>query len=106
MSIDIKSVSKIISYLSREIVDKIDSLSDDEKRVLEYFLHNISVGTLVAIRELRAFYRIEDPKSAIRKLIDLGLLEQGYGCYSLSKSIREGLLKVYLQQTKHSKDFE
>lgn len=101
---EIKSISRIIGYLSREFIDKIESLGDEERKVFEYFLSNISVGALIAIRELKAFYNIEDPKSVIRKLVDIGLLEQGYGCYSLSRSIREELLRIALQQVRRGRD--
>lgn len=102
MGLELKLLSKILSYLDREIVDKINSLGNEEKKVLEYFLQNISVGTIVALRELKAFYRVEDPKAVIRRLIDMGLLEQGYGCYNLSRSLREELFKVLFQKVKHS----
>ncbi len=107
MSIELKTVAKTIRYLSnKEITDKINSLNDEEKKVFEYFLQNISVGTIIAIRELKAFYKVEDPKSIIRRLIDLGLLEQGHGCYSLSKNVREELLKALLQSIKHGGSLE
>uniref|UniRef100_A0A7C5YWX2 DUF2250 domain-containing protein n=1 Tax=Ignisphaera aggregans TaxID=334771 RepID=A0A7C5YWX2_9CREN len=100
MSSEFKTLSKILSYLDREIVDKINKLSEEEKKVLEYFLQNISVGNLVALRELKAFYRVNDPRTIIRKLIDMGLIDQGYGCYNLSRALREALLKMILQQMK------
>lgn len=103
MSLEFKTVSKLINYLNREIADKINNLSDEEKKVLEYFLQNVSVGVIIAVRELKAFYRVEDPKAVIRRLMDLGLLEQGYGCYNLSKTIREELLRLLLQQMRYNK---
>ncbi|MEM0005856.1 MAG: hypothetical protein QXJ56_05375 [Ignisphaera sp.] len=103
MSLEFKTISKLINHLNRETADKINSLNDEEKKVLEYFLQNVSVGAIIAVRELKAFYRVEDPKAVIRRLIDIGLLEQGYGCYNLSKTIREELLRLLLQQMRHNK---
>jgi predicted transcriptional regulator len=59
-------------------------------------MQNVSVGAIAAIREIKSLYRVEDPKYVIRKLIEKGLLEQGYGNYSLSKSLREVLLSIIL----------
>uniref|UniRef100_A0A7J3QEL0 DUF2250 domain-containing protein n=1 Tax=Ignisphaera aggregans TaxID=334771 RepID=A0A7J3QEL0_9CREN len=100
MSSEFKTLLKILNYLDRETVDKINKLSEEEKKVLEYFLQNISVGNLVALRELKAFYRVNDPRTIIRKLIDMGLIDQGYGCYNLSRVLREAFLKMLLQHMK------
>lgn len=64
-------------------------LSKNELEVLEYFLRNLSVGEIVAIKELRLLYKIEDPEQIIGKLIRLGLIERGEGCFNLSKNLRE-----------------
>ena len=88
-------MSNIINHIKDEdLKKKILSLSAEEVRVLEYFIQNISVGTLVAIRELKFLYRVNDPKAVIRKLIEKGLVEQGYGCYSLSKTLRDVLYSI------------
>jgi hypothetical protein len=76
------------------IKKKLQELSPEELKVMEYFIQNVSVGVILAIRELKVLYRVEDPKSIIRRLIDKGLLEQGYGCFSLSKPLREALFQV------------
>lgn len=92
---DSKILSNIINHIKDEdLKKKILSLSAEEVRVLEYFIQNISVGTLVAIRELKFLYRVNDPKAVIRKLIEKGLVEQGYGCYSLSKTLRDVLYSI------------
>ncbi|MEM0027223.1 MAG: hypothetical protein QXT53_03815 [Ignisphaera sp.] len=92
---DSKILSNIMQYIKDDdLKKKILSLSVEEIKVLEYFIQNISVGTLVAIRELKFLYRINDPKAVIRKLIEKGLIEQGYGCYSLSKTLREVLYSI------------
>ncbi|HID80430.1 MAG TPA: hypothetical protein EYP48_01790 [Ignisphaera sp.] len=69
-------------------------LSEEERKVLEYFVQHISVGSIIALRELKAFYRISEPKNVIDKLISLGLLEQGTGCYNLAKPLRDLLIKL------------
>ncbi|MEL9940277.1 MAG: hypothetical protein QW632_02490 [Ignisphaera sp.] len=92
---DSKILSNIINHIKDEdLKKKILSLSTEEVKVLEYFIQNISVGTLVAIRELKFLHRINDPKAVIRKLIEKGLVEQGYGCYSLSKTLRDVLYSI------------
>lgn len=83
-----------MSYIDDQLQKIINELSDDEKRVLEYFIQNISVGTIISLRELKALYKIVDPKIVIRNLIDKGLLEQGYGCYNLAKPLREALYLI------------
>jgi hypothetical protein len=85
---------KMEPYVDREILKIIQNLSADERKVLKYFLQNISVGIIIAIRELKALHRIQDPKAVIRSLIDKGLLEQGYGCYSLAKHLRKSLFRL------------
>ena len=80
--------------MPKELKDKIQSLNDEEKKAFEYFLQYVSVGSLIALRELKAFYHISEPKEVIRKLIEKGLIEQGNGCYSVSKQIRELMVKA------------
>ncbi len=76
----------------------IRSLSVEERKVLEYMIKNLSVGEIIAIRELRSIYGIENPEAILRKLIELGLVERGLACYNLSATlkrlIKEGRLKL------------
>ncbi len=67
------------------------SLDKESLKVLKYFIRHRSVGELIAIRELRGLYRINDPAKCIGKLIDLGLLERGMGCYNISKDLLKAL---------------
>ncbi len=67
------------------------SLDKESLKVLKYFIRHRSVGELIAIRELRGLYRINDPAKCIGKLIDLGLLERGMGCYNVSKDLLKAL---------------
>jgi len=69
----------------REIYRK---LTHKEKIVFDYFLKNVSVGEILAIRELSAIYKIENPEQIINSLIAKGLLERGIGCYNLAKELR------------------
>ncbi|AFH42961.1 MULTISPECIES: PolB1-binding protein PBP2 family protein [Fervidicoccus] len=66
-------------------------LSEEEYRVMDYFLTNLSVGEILAVRELERVYGIKNPESVIEILISKGLLERGTGCYNLSKTVREKL---------------
>ncbi len=86
---------KLLEVANEELRKKIESLSDVEKKVFEYFLTNVSVGAIVALRELSTLYKVRNPKEVILGLIEKGLLEQGLGCYSLSKEIRDLLLRIY-----------
>lgn len=95
-------LDKILKYLDKDSAQVIQNLTEDEKKVLDYFLQNVSVGVIISIRELKALYKIEDPKSIVRNLIDKGLLEQGYGCYNLSKQLREALFTVIISSSKKS----
>lgn len=92
--LDEEILKKITPYVDKKILDVIQSLNEEERKVLKYFLQNISVGVIIAVRELKAFHKIQDPKIIIRRLIDKGLLEQGYGCYNLAKPLREVLLML------------
>ncbi len=87
-------LQKLLNVAPDRIKRTIESLSEDERKVFEYFLQYISVGTIVALKELKALYGIEDPLKVIRALIEKGLLERGSGCYSLSQEIRELLFEV------------
>ncbi len=85
---------KLVKVVDEELRKVLMSLNEEERKVFEYFLQYISVGDIIAIRELRALYRVQDPKSVIRSLINKGLLEAGLGTYSLSQRIREALLHL------------
>lgn len=92
-------IKKIIPYIDKKLLNIIKELSEEERKVLRYFIQNISVGNIISIRELKALYKVQDPKAVIRSLIDKGLLEQGYGCFNLAKPLREAL---FIALTKHS----
>lgn len=68
-------------------------LTKTELEVLEYFLRNISVGEIIAIKELRLIYKIDDPVPIIEKLIQRGLIERGEGCFNLSRKLLEAIKK-------------
>lgn len=87
-------IEMVSKHISKDLVQVIQNLGEDEKKVLEYFLQNVSVGVIISVRELKALYKIDDPRVVIRKLIDKGLIEQGYGCYSLSRPLREALFMI------------
>ncbi len=75
------------------------SLDQESLKVLKYFIKHRSVGELIAIRELRGIYRINDPAKCIGKLIDLGLLERGMGCYNVSKKLLEALKSRKIEES-------
>lgn len=49
---------------------------------IKYFKENISVGELIALRDLK-YKGIRDPERIIAKLIQMGIIEKGEGCYNL-----------------------
>ena len=67
--------------------------NEDEKKVVLYFIKNISVGEILALRELEIL-GVKNPIKIIRSLILKGVLEKGEGCYNLAKDIREELFKL------------
>jgi hypothetical protein len=75
--------------LARAAEEAAGKLDPEERKVFEYFYTNVSVGEIIALRELSARYKVPDPEAVIRRLIDKGLLERGEGCYNLAKSLRE-----------------
>lgn len=64
---------------------RFSDLTDDEFKVLNYFMNNISVGEILAVRELESLFGLKDPKRIIESLIEKGYIERGNGCYNLSK---------------------
>ncbi len=67
------------------------SLNPDEWKALMYFINNVSVGELAAVRELEIIEGLKDAKSVLDSLVEKGLLERGAGCYNLSRELREKL---------------
>jgi ribosome maturation protein Sdo1 len=75
-------------------VDKIiENLDPQERVVFEYFRRNVSVGEILAVKELKLIYKLEDPLRVIDSLIRKGLLEKGVGCINLAASVRDILKK-------------
>ncbi|MCC6033454.1 MAG: hypothetical protein LM561_05185 [Desulfurococcaceae archaeon] len=69
----------------------IKSLNEDQRKTLKYFCVNRSVGELLALKELQALHKVKEPGKAIAKLVELGVLIRGQGCYSISKSFLNAL---------------
>ncbi|RLG56359.1 MAG: hypothetical protein DRN95_06875 [Candidatus Hydrothermarchaeota archaeon] len=76
------------SELRRAILLALAEQSTDIAKTIVYFIKERSVGELIAIRELRA-KGIKNPGIPIIKLIEIGFIERGLGCYNLAKSVRE-----------------
>ena len=72
---------------TNKLRDLIKKLDRDSLITLKYFLQNKSVGELLAIRELRGLYKVKDPAKTLGKLVELGLLERGLGCYNISRRV-------------------
>jgi len=87
-----------MDYVKLSILMELD-LDEDERKVLSYFIKNVSVGEIIAEKELR-LEGISDPRKVIRKLIDRGLIEHGEGCYNLAKDLREKVFKIRRKRRK------
>ncbi|MEM0453551.1 MAG: hypothetical protein QXO98_02710 [Sulfolobales archaeon] len=74
-------------YKFKEILS---TLTKEEYTVLNYFIRYRSVGELIALKELKALYGIQEPSKVVNKLMYKGLVERGVGCYNASPN----LLKV------------
>ncbi|ACP35660.1 hypothetical protein YG5714_1552 [Sulfolobus islandicus Y.G.57.14] len=49
---------------------------------IEYFKNYVSVGEIAATMDLKA-RGISNPQAVISKLIEMGIIEKGEGCYNL-----------------------
>ncbi|MCS7108009.1 MAG: hypothetical protein NZ911_01230 [Sulfolobales archaeon] len=69
----------------------LNSLTKEESITLNYFIRYRSVGELIALKELRALYGIQEPSKIINKLLYKGLIERGIGCYNVSSNLLKTL---------------
>jgi hypothetical protein len=77
--------------MDSRVKDVINNLSRDEAIALNYFIRYRSVGELIALKELKALYGVQEPAKVINKLVSKGLIKRGIGCYNVS----EELIKVF-----------
>jgi hypothetical protein len=73
---------------AHRLVDMIQKLENPYRQVMKYFLLYRSVGDLIAVRELKEKYGIENAEKIIIELINRGLLEKGDGCVNLPPPLR------------------
>ncbi len=57
-------------------------MDSDLEKAKKYFEANKSVGEILAVRELKGL-GIREPEKVIAKLIEMGVIEKGEGCYNL-----------------------
>lgn len=76
-----------------DLEELLRSLEGQERVVFEYFRKNLSVGEILAVKELRLLHRLEDPVKVIDSLIRKGVLEKAPGCINLSRRVRDLLKK-------------
>jgi hypothetical protein len=62
-------------------------LKGEARDAFLYFLDNVSVGDLRAIRDLSK-KGIRDPAGVVEELIEVGLLERGRDCFNVSEPLR------------------
>ncbi len=82
-----------------ELKDLLEGLNEEERKVMQYFIKNLSVGEILAVKELRLLYNIDRPEKILDSLIIKGLLEKAPGCFNLSKRVREILKRTSKKQT-------
>ena len=68
-------------------------LSKEEEKALEYMIKNVSVGSIMARKELKAL-GIEDPDRVLKSLESKGLIENKGLCYNLSADLRDRLFRA------------
>ncbi len=75
-----------------KILDKARSLEHEEKLALNYFIENVSVGDLRAVKDLKTL-GINAPETVIKKLASMGFIERSEGCYNLVKPLRNYVMR-------------
>ena len=96
LTLRLRDAEKVLSSIKslREI-----KLADEEKLVTYYFIKYVSVGEILAEKELKAL-GISNPLKVIKNLILKGVLERGEGCYNLAKDLREKVFKIRRKRRK------
>ncbi|GAA5418930.1 PolB1-binding protein PBP2 family protein [Sulfurisphaera tokodaii] len=61
---------------------------EEIEKAEKYFKNVISVGEIIALRELKAI-GINNPEEVISKLMEMGVIEKGEGCYNLVRKRSE-----------------
>ena len=64
------------------------SSQDDIQKAIKYFKNTVSVGEIIALRELKAL-GIKNPEEVIAKLIEMKVIEKGEGCYNLVRDSKQ-----------------
>ncbi|AWR99778.1 PolB1-binding protein PBP2 family protein [Metallosphaera hakonensis] len=64
------------------------SVNKEIETAKKYFITNISVGEIAALRDLKAL-GIREPERVIAELIREGVIVKGEGCYNLLREKRK-----------------
>lgn len=92
---------KVKAILVSRLFKACSGCSEDELQALRYMLAEVSVGDLVAVKDLVERLGSRDrARVALRSLIARGLVEEGRGSYSLAKWVRELLARLCESMTK------
>ncbi|AWR97594.1 hypothetical protein DFR86_08565 [Acidianus sulfidivorans JP7] len=54
----------------------------------KYFKKYLSVGEIIAVRDLKAL-GVKEPEKVIAQLMEKGIIERGEGCYNLVRSKKQ-----------------
>ena len=70
------------------LADEARRLEGDERVAFKYFVENLSVGVIRAVKDLKG-KGVKDPQRVIARLVEAGLVEEGGECYNLAAPLRE-----------------
>lgn len=73
--------------MASTLLEKARRLGGEERIVFNYFMENVSVGELRAVKELSR-KGVRDPLRVIMRLVEEGLIERGYDCFNLAEPLR------------------
>lgn len=71
-----------------ELLEKAKSLPEPHRMALNYFIENLSVGSLRSVKELKVL-GVDEPEKVLEELVERGFLEEGLDCYNLARPLRE-----------------
>lgn len=81
---------------TENLANIVRNLSNEELVALRYFIKYRSVGEILAIRELRSS-GLKNPSKVLARLISLGLINQGTGCYTISRELLDAVKRGYVK---------
>jgi predicted transcriptional regulator len=92
---------RIKAVLVSRLLRACSGCSEDELKALRYMLAEVSVGDLIALKDLAERLGSRDKaRATLRSLMARGLVEEGRDSYNLAKWVRELLARLCESMTK------